>query len=101
MGPESFSYKITNVPVFDMGLDVLIWMRGYPFLGPFEGVSHESLKFFWAHMELAVLFAISGPKKVLTFRAHLFKRSSLWISPHPNQYVPLCRGGYFLLPNRE
>ncbi len=27
--------KIINVPVFYLGLDVLIWMWGNPFLGPF------------------------------------------------------------------
>jgi hypothetical protein len=42
MGPEisclSLIYKITNVPVVYMGLDVWIWMGGNPFLGAFEGV---------------------------------------------------------------
>jgi hypothetical protein len=35
----------------------------------------------------SVLVAISGLKQVSTFRAHPFKRPSLLISPHPNQYL--------------
>jgi hypothetical protein len=44
MDPESLVHKITNVLfLFYMGLDRLIWMRGNPFLGPFERVGPESL----------------------------------------------------------
>ena len=44
----------------------------------------------------SVLVAISGPKKVSTFRAHPFKRPSLLISPHPNQYLPPQRNNRYI-----
>jgi hypothetical protein len=39
-------HKITNVPVFLYGLDLMILMRENPFPGPLEGVGPESQDFF-------------------------------------------------------
>ncbi len=43
---------------------------------------------FWAQMALASPVAISGPKKVLIFRAHPFQWPSKWMLPHQNHFVP-------------
>jgi hypothetical protein len=41
---------------------------------------------FWAQTALALLVAISGPKKVSIFRAHPFQWPEQWIFPHQNPY---------------
>ncbi len=84
---KSLVHKLKMYLFFYMGLDVWIWMGGKSFSRPiWRGGPWDRL--FWAQMALAALAAISGPKKVSTFRAQPFKRPSLWISPHPNPYVP-------------
>ncbi len=50
-------------------------------------VVYMALIIFWAQIALASLVAISGPKKVLIFRAHPFQRPWKWICPHQNHYV--------------
>ncbi len=82
------SIKLPLYLFFYIGLDVWIWMRGNPFLGLFEGVGPDSFNFFGPKWHSLHWLPFNGPKKVSTFRAHTFKRLSLWISPHPNQYVP-------------
>ncbi len=51
-----------NLPVVYMARDVMNLMRENPFRGPWEGVGPETA--------LALLVAISGPKKVCNFLAH-------------------------------
>jgi hypothetical protein len=46
----------------------MILVRENPLLGPLEGAGPENL--FYAQTALASLVAISGPKKVSTFRAY-------------------------------
>jgi hypothetical protein len=41
----------------------------------------------WAQMALALLVAISGPKKDSFFRAQPLQWPSKWIRPHQNHYV--------------
>jgi hypothetical protein len=60
----------------------MILMRENLLLEPLEGVGPENL--FLAQMALASLVAISGHKKVLTFRAHPFQWPWKWIFPHQN-----------------
>jgi hypothetical protein len=43
---ESQVHKITNTPVFYMGLGLMILMGANPLLGPLEGVGPEILNFF-------------------------------------------------------
>jgi hypothetical protein len=61
-------------------IQLLRWGKN-PLLGSLEGVGPEN----WAQVALV---AISGPKKVLIFRAHPFQWPSNWIFPHQNHYVP-------------
>jgi hypothetical protein len=43
VGYENLEKILTiNVPVVYMGRDILIWMLGNPYRGPFEGVGPES-----------------------------------------------------------
>jgi hypothetical protein len=47
-GPKKASkagHKITNALVVKMLLEIIIFMRGNPKLGPFEGVGNENLDF--------------------------------------------------------
>jgi hypothetical protein len=40
---ETYLHKITNLPVFLYGVEIL--MRTNPLLGPLEGVGHKNLDF--------------------------------------------------------
>jgi hypothetical protein len=82
---ETHVHKITNVPVFYLALELMILMVANPLLGLLEGMGPEN------QMALVSLYAISGPKKVLIFRAHLFQWPSKWICMHQNHYVPRHR----------
>ena len=47
MGLETYHvHKITYVPLIDTALYVMCLMGANPFLGPLEGLGHESLDFF-------------------------------------------------------
>jgi hypothetical protein len=71
-----------------MGQAEMILMRANPLLGPLEGVGPENLDFLWAQIALALLVAISGPKKVEIFSAHPFQWPSKWIFPTSKSFRP-------------
>jgi hypothetical protein len=48
-----------------MLLEIIIFMRGNPKLGPIEGVGNKNLDI-----------------------AHPFKWAALWVFPHKNNYIP-------------
>jgi hypothetical protein len=62
-------------------------MGGHPFLGPFEGVGPKISTFLGPNGTRCARCHFRAQQS-LDFRAHPFKRPSLWISPHPNPYVP-------------
>jgi hypothetical protein len=59
-----------------MLLEIIIFMRGDPKLGTFEGVGNENqVKIF-------------NENQVKIFIAHPFKWAALWVFPHKNNYIP-------------
>jgi hypothetical protein len=69
-------------------LDLMILLRANPLLGPLEGVDPENLDFLRLKMALALLAAISGPKKVSIFRAHPFQWPLKWMLPASKSLRP-------------
>jgi hypothetical protein len=67
-----------------MGLDVLIWMRRNPFLGPFERVGPESFDLFgpkWHSLPF------KGPKCIV-FQGIPLQTALVMDFPASNQYLP-------------
>ncbi len=64
-------------------------------LGALEGMGPENLDFF-GHNSTRYACAISGPKKVLIFRAHPFQCHSYWCCTPQNPYVPRHRNSRYI-----
>jgi hypothetical protein len=68
---ETHVHKITNVPVFSMVLELNDFDVGKSItlaIGWRGGGGGLKISTFWAQIALALLFAISGPKKSLDFQ---------------------------------
>jgi hypothetical protein len=65
----------------------MVMMQANPLLRPLEGVGSE-ISTFWAQMALALLDAISGPKKVLISGPTPSNNPRYGYCPHQNHYIP-------------